>query len=112
VDEGGQHAHTNFRRLRLAGGYSLLEAELKTGRTHQIRVHLAALRHPIAGDDKYGDFELNRLLKKQGLKRMFLHAARLEMQHPLSKEALCLEAPLPDDLQAFLATLDEQARHD
>lgn len=112
VEESGQHAHTIFRRLRVAGGYSLLEAELKTGRTHQIRVHLAALRYPIAGDDKYGDFERNRLLKKQGLKRMFLHAARLEMHHPLSTQALCLEAQLPDDLRGFLATLDEHAQHD
>ena len=105
VDEDGQRAHTIFRRLRVAGGYSLLEAELKTGRTHQIRVHLAALQHPIAGDDKYGDFELNRALKKQGLKRMFLHAACLEMRHPLGGAPLRLEAPLPADLQSFLDSL-------
>ncbi|MCU0933156.1 MAG: pseudouridine synthase, partial [Thiobacillaceae bacterium] len=60
----GQRAHTIFRLVRQAGDYALLEAELKTGRTHQIRVHLASIGHPIAGDDKYGDFELNRALKK------------------------------------------------
>ena len=102
VDEEGQHAHTIFRLVRRTGEFSLLEAELKTGRTHQIRVHLAALQHPIAGDDKYGDFELNRALKKRGLKRMFLHAARLEMRHPLMGAPLKLESALPDDLRGFL----------
>lgn len=105
VDEEGQHAHTIFRLARKAGEFSLLEAELKTGRTHQIRVHLAALQHPIAGDDKYGDFELNRALKKRGLKRMFLHAARLEMRHPLTGTPLKLESALPEDLRGFLDSL-------
>ncbi len=105
AEEGGQHAHTIFRLVRQAGEFSLLEAELKTGRTHQIRVHLATLGHPIAGDDKYGDFELNRALKKRGLKRMFLHAARLEMRHPLTGTPLRLEASLAGDLDTFLATL-------
>jgi 23S rRNA pseudouridine955/2504/2580 synthase len=102
VDEEGQHAHTIFTLVSHHGDFSLLEAELKTGRTHQIRVHLAALKHPIAGDDKYGNFELNRALTKQGLKRMFLHAARLELFHPLTGKRLEFTAPLPKDLQAFL----------
>ncbi len=102
VHTDGQAAHTVFHLKGRHSGYSLLEAELRTGRTHQIRVHLAALGHPIAGDDKYGDFELNRQLKKQGLKRMFLHAARLEFRHPLNGTPLKLEAPLPDDLAVFL----------
>ncbi|MDP2787973.1 MAG: RluA family pseudouridine synthase [Pseudomonadota bacterium] len=101
----GQRAHTLFRRIKVAGGYSLLEAELKTGRTHQIRVHLAAVHHPIAGDTKYGNPELNRTLKRQGLKRMFLHSARLEIRHPLTGAELKIEAPLPADLQGFLDTL-------
>ncbi len=105
VNDDGQRAHTIFRRIRVAGGYSLLEAELKTGRTHQIRVHLAAVHHPIAGDTKYGEPELNRRLKHQGLKRMFLHSARLEIRHPLTGAELKLEAPLPADLQVFLSTL-------
>ena len=103
VDEAGQRAHTVFHLVRRAGEFSLLEAELKTGRTHQIRVHLAALRHPIAGDTKYGDPELNRALKKRGLKRMFLHAARLEIRHPLAGQPLLLEAALPEDLAGFLS---------
>jgi 23S rRNA pseudouridine955/2504/2580 synthase len=109
VDAEGQHAHTIFRLSRRYAGYSLLEAELKTGRTHQIRVHLAALKHPIAGDEKYGDPERNRVLKRQGLKRMFLHAARLELRHPLSGQLLTLAAPLPDDLAKFLTGLDAAA---
>ncbi len=112
VQEGGQAAHTVFRLVRHYPGYSLLDAELKTGRTHQIRVHLAALKHPIAGDDKYGDFELNRALKRQGLKRMFLHAASLELKHPLTGQALKLEAPLPDDLRHFLDTLEQHGNID
>jgi 23S rRNA pseudouridine955/2504/2580 synthase len=105
VNDEGQRAHTIFRRIRVAGGFSLLEAELKTGRTHQIRVHLAAVKHPIAGDTKYGDPELNRQLKHRGLKRMFLHSARLEIRHPLTGTELKLKAPLPAELQQFLDTL-------
>jgi len=81
---------------------SLLEVTIKTGRTHQIRVHLASQGHPIVGDDKYGDFELNKRLPKQGLKRMFLHAWRLQFDHPASGERLTLHAELPPELAAFL----------
>jgi 23S rRNA pseudouridine955/2504/2580 synthase len=109
VDEGGQTAHTVFRRIKTWPGFALLEAELKTGRTHQIRVHLAYLKHPIAGDDKYGNFPLNKELAGQGLKRMFLHAAKLSFNHPITGEPLIFEAPLPDDLQHFLDTLDKNA---
>ena len=79
-------------------GCSLLEVTIKTGRTHQIRVHLAAQGHPIAGDDKYGDFDWNRRLQKQGLKRMFLHAWRLQFEHPASGERMQLLSALPADL--------------
>lgn len=106
VDEGGQSAHTVFRRKQIWPGFALLEAELKTGRTHQIRVHLAYLKHPIAGDDKYGNFPLNKELAGLGLKRMFLHAARLSFNHPVSGAPLLFEAPLPDDLQHFLSDLN------
>ena len=82
-------------------GFSLLEVTIKTGRTHQIRVHLASQGHAIAGDDKYGDFELNKLLHKQGLKRMFLHAWRLRFAHPLSGEEINLESRLPAELAGF-----------
>ncbi len=106
VDADGQRAHTIFRLVRRVAEFSLLEAELKTGRTHQIRVHLAASQHPIAGDDKYGDFDVNRALRKRGLRRMFLHAARLEMRHPLTGKSLSLESPLAGDLAEFLASLE------
>lgn len=91
---------------------SLLEAELRTGRTHQIRVHLTHLGFPLAGDDKYGDFAWNKVLAKQGLKRMFLHAWRLSLPHPLEPRQLTLESPLPIDLSAFIARLDDTRRGD
>ena len=86
-----------------AGGReaTLLEVTIKTGRTHQIRVHLASAGHPIAGDDKYGDFELNKALQKQGLKRMFLHAWRLQFDHPATGERIALQDPLPAELHRF-----------
>jgi 23S rRNA pseudouridine955/2504/2580 synthase len=88
--------------------FTLLEVTIKTGRTHQIRVHLAGEGHPIAGDDKYGDFELNRALQKSGtgaaaLKRMFLHAWSLKFNHPKTRKAIHLQAGLPDELQQFLS---------
>ncbi|GAB3769828.1 RluA family pseudouridine synthase [Ramlibacter monticola] len=82
-------------------GASLLEVTIKTGRTHQIRVHLASAGHPILGDDKYGDFELNKVLARQGLRRMFLHAWRLQFDHPATGERIALQAPLPPELQKF-----------
>jgi 23S rRNA pseudouridine955/2504/2580 synthase len=102
VETQGQAAHTIFRLRRSVDDLTLLDAELRTGRTHQIRVHLAHLGYPIAGDDKYGDFELNKALGRQGLKRMFLHAQRLTIVHPVSGETVTFEAPLPPDLSAFL----------
>ncbi len=105
VRDEGQTAHTIFRRLQGFAEFTLLEAELKTGRTHQIRVHTSHLGFPIAGDDKYGDFELNKRLMKQGLKRMFLHAALLSFEHPISGERMLIEAPLPAELATFLDNL-------
>ncbi|MEW9899770.1 RluA family pseudouridine synthase [Chitinivorax sp. PXF-14] len=107
VNAEGQASHTVFNLQRSLPQFSLLEAELKTGRTHQIRVHLSHLGFPIAGDDKYGDFTLNKQLARQGLKRMFLHAWRLSFMHPLSGQPLSLEAPLPPELASFLASLDQ-----
>ena len=89
------------RRLVLpeVGEASLLEVTIKTGRTHQIRVHLASEGHPILGDDKYGDFELNkRLSKADMLSRMFLHAWRLSFTHPATGKRVKLEAALPPEL--------------
>jgi 23S rRNA pseudouridine955/2504/2580 synthase len=102
VKADGMPAHTVFTLLQALPPYSLLEAELKTGRTHQIRVHLAHLGFPIAGDEKYGGYEPNRRLAGQGLKRMFLHARRTVFVHPQTGETLAIEAPLPDELARFL----------
>jgi 23S rRNA pseudouridine955/2504/2580 synthase len=118
VDEDdGQAAHTIFNlQARLRGGpgaFSLLEAELKTGRTHQIRVHLAHLHHPIVGDDKYGDFELNKRVARSEfgarLGRMFLHATRTRLAHPVTSELLDLHAPLPRDCDDFVKALADAA---
>ena len=114
VEDEGQHAQTTFRRLKVWPRHepplALLEAELHTGRTHQIRVHLTHLGFPLAGDDKYGDFAWNRELAKGGLKRMFLHAASLSLAHPRTGAALALASPLPPDLAAFLGELGEVAK--
>lgn len=110
VSASGVPSRTVFRLQRRWSRYSLLEAELKTGRTHQIRVHLAHLGFPIAGDDKYGDFALNKALAREGLQRMFLHARRIIARHPSTGAPLTLEAPLPAELGAFLARLDAADR--
>ena len=115
VDDDGQSAHTIFRLLDTFSGclthsmgisaLSLVEATLKTGRTHQIRVHMQASGCPIAGDERYGDYQANRRLQKLGLKRMFLHAHRLVLAHPLSGEMLDLVAGLPEELERVLGRL-------
>ncbi len=112
VSDEGKACHTVFRLIARWTHYSLLEAELKSGRTHQIRVHCAHLGFPIVGDDKYGDFALNKVLPKQGLKRMFLHAWKIQFPHPLSGENMALEAPLPEGLMAFLNTLSQNETQD
>jgi 23S rRNA pseudouridine955/2504/2580 synthase len=104
VHENGMAAITRVRRLQATEDFSLLEVRLMTGRTHQIRVHLAHAGHPVLGDGKYGDFELNRRLEKAGVRRLFLHAGRLAFSHPLTKEKLELRAPLPADMKAFVDT--------
>lgn len=91
-----------LRHTRPAAGalpaLTLLEVTIKTGRTHQIRVHLQAQGCPIAGDDKYGDAATNALLARAGLKRMFLHAWRLQFDHPVSGERHAVESPVPPAL--------------
>jgi 23S rRNA pseudouridine955/2504/2580 synthase len=106
VREDGQASHTIFTLLKSWPEFTLLEAQLKTGRTHQIRVHLSHLGFPIAGDDKYGVFPRNKELMKQGLKRMFLHAHTISFNHPLTGEPLSIIAPLAPELQKFLDKLD------
>ncbi len=112
VSDEGKASHTVFRLLARWENFSLLEAELKTGRTHQIRVHLAHLGFPIAGDEKYGDFSLNRGLPKAGLKRMFLHAWKMQFPHPMNGTVMALEAPLPEALDSFLHKLSLKETQD
>ncbi|MDB6073934.1 MAG: pseudouridine synthase, RluA family, partial [Verrucomicrobiaceae bacterium] len=82
---------------------SLLEVALVTGKTHQIRVQAASRQHPILGDDVYGDFDLNRKLRKElGLKRLFLHASQLQVLHPETGKVLTVDAPLPEALRQVL----------
>jgi 23S rRNA pseudouridine955/2504/2580 synthase len=97
----------------LLRGCSLLEVTIKTGRTHQIRVHLATEGHPIIGDDKYGEFDANKSVARGAggatLKRMFLHAWRLQCKHPGTGESMELRAELPGDLSQFLASAIPQS---
>lgn len=109
VDPEGKPAHTIVTLLKRYGGYSLVQAELRTGRTHQIRVHLAASGFPIVGDEKYGPDAVRAEFAARGFKRMFLHAGLLEVPHPLTGEGLTLEAPLPPACQALLAELERSA---
>ena len=106
VNEAGKPAHSIVRLVKRWRQFSLLEVELKTGRTHQIRVHLSHLGFPIVGDDKYGNFPLNRMLVGDGLNRMFLHAAKLAFIHPAKGGEVVFDAPLPAELQGFVARLD------
>ena len=120
VSEDGQSAHTIFRVLNRFSDdllhqvglshLTLVQATLKTGRTHQIRVHLQSQHCPIAGDERYGDYQANKRLQKLGLKRMFLHAAELHLNHPLTDEKLILKAPLPQDLAQFILMLENAGK--
>ena len=101
-DPSGLRAITLVKVARLVGAYSLLEVTIKTGRTHQIRVHLASLGYPILGDEKYGDYDQNKALQKVGLKRMFLHAWQLKFFHPNIAKPVTLECALPQELQEFI----------
>jgi 23S rRNA pseudouridine955/2504/2580 synthase len=105
VDAAGKDAHTEFRVLRRFPNATLVEAELKTGRTHQIRVHAQYLGTPILGDEKYGDDQANREFRKRGLKRLFLHAASLRFPWPDQAEPHAFEAPLSPELQQVLDKL-------
>jgi 23S rRNA pseudouridine1911/1915/1917 synthase len=104
VRAGGREAKTDFRRLARFESVDLLRAHLHTGRTHQIRVHLAAIGHPVVGDDTYGGGGGRRLVELPP-KRHFLHAAWLVFKHPVSGEAMDLRSPLPDDLRRSLAAV-------
>jgi 23S rRNA pseudouridine1911/1915/1917 synthase len=110
----GRPAITHYRVLRRFRGHTYLQVNLETGRTHQIRVHMAYLRHPLLGDPVYGGrpkFPANcsSALREaiRGFQRQALHAARLELIHPLRHEVLAWEAPLPEDMQQLLQVLEE-----
>ena len=108
VEAEGQVSHTIVSAQKRFNGYSLVDAELRTGRTHQIRVHLASTGFPIVGDDKYGRDETRAKFAKLGFNRMFLHAHRLEIPHPLTQEPLVLVAPLPAACGTILQKLEQQ----
>jgi 23S rRNA pseudouridine955/2504/2580 synthase len=106
VDAAGKPSLSHFRMLERRGGQSYCEVRIETGRTHQIRAHARHIGHPVAGDDKYGDPEVNKRLRDQaGLKRLFLHAASLEFALDDGKTPYVLSAPLPPDLLAVLDNL-------
>ena len=104
---GRREARTHFEVVERLPGFTLLEVRLETGRTHQIRVHLAAIGHPVAGDPRYGHGGT------LGLERQFLHSARLAFEHPFTGRALDLRSPLPDDLERALSkarSLESEAK--
>ncbi len=105
VSKGGKSATTIISRVDMSDSATLVDIELITGRTHQIRVHSASINHPVLGDTKYGDRLLNREFKKNGLKRMFLHAKSLSFKSPLTQKRISIEAPLEPDLIKFLEKL-------
>lgn len=106
VDPNGRYAHTIVTILQRYQDYTLVDAEIITGRTHQIRVHLRSIGHPLVGDDKYGDDDLRERLRRQGFRRMFLHAYKIRFPHPISGEWLSLEAPLPEACQQLLERIE------
>ncbi|HEV2997910.1 MAG TPA: RluA family pseudouridine synthase [Solirubrobacteraceae bacterium] len=103
---GGEHpreARTHFVLERALRGYTLLRLRLETGRTHQIRVHLQAIGHPVCGDPEYGTAGL------LGLERQFLHATRLSFAHPVTHERIEIDSPLPEDLAAVLRQVESES---
>ncbi|RUS67602.1 Ribosomal large subunit pseudouridine synthase C [Saezia sanguinis] len=109
-DPQGKRSVSIVNVVRVFDGFTLLAVTIKTGRTHQIRVHLAHMGHPIVGDDKYGDFELNRVMaKERRFTRMFLHAYQLSFVHPQSSQTMQLQAPLPLECQTLLQELENES---
>lgn len=109
VDAEGKSAFTQFKLLKRFTNASLLEVKLRTGRTHQIRVHAQYAGHPVAGDEKYGDKAFNQVLRANGLQRLFLHAAQVRFTLPLAAQSICVQATLPPDLRATLKQLVEHS---
>lgn len=108
-EEKGLPSHTIFQLIERFGDVSYLSVDLKTGRTHQIRVHAQYCGHPLVGDEKYGNFEMNKAIAKGCLgipfKRMFLHAAHLSFKHPVTGAPMEISAPLPRECDELITTL-------
>ena len=108
VRETGRGAQSDFVPKGYFGPATLMQVVLHTGRMHQARVHALHAGHPIAGDEKYGEREFNRELRRLGLRRLFLHASRLRFAHPVSGAKLDISSPLPPELKALLERLREK----
>jgi 23S rRNA pseudouridine955/2504/2580 synthase len=106
VDADGKQAISIFRPVSIYRDATLVEVELKTGRTHQIRVHGTYIGHPLAGDEKYGDDKFNRQMRAIGLRRMFLHAHRIEFVDAYDDEVIMVSSPLDANLKAVLDQLE------
>ncbi len=107
VDINGKPAISRVRVVQDGKLYSIIQVELVTGRTHQIRVHCQAQGHEIAGDDKYGDADFNRAMRKQGIKRLMLHASCLELPGSKYTPELVVNAPLPAEFEKLFGTGDD-----
>ena len=109
IDSKGKESLSHFHPLKNFQiddfSASLVDVVIETGRTHQIRVHAKYAEHPLAQDNKYGDPNFDRLMKKKGLDRLFLHAKAITFTNPMTNEIQKVSAPLPDDLEKFLAKL-------
>lgn len=105
VSAEGKSASSYFCPQQLYSEATLMEITLETGRTHQIRVHAASLRHPLGGDEKYGDPLFNKDLRRLGLRRLFLHARQITFTLPDEAKAIQVTAPLPGDLRSVLRTI-------
>jgi 23S rRNA pseudouridine955/2504/2580 synthase len=104
VHQDGKSALTVFKPIQAFKSATLMSVRLFTGRTHQIRVHAKHQNHPIAGDDRYGDAEFNKLVRRSGLKRMFLHARAIDFILPSSGQRITVEAPLDQELEVCINT--------
>ena len=107
VDNSGKQALSRFKLLHSGNLFSLIQVELVTGRTHQIRVHCQAEGHEIAGDDKYGDMEFNRAMRKQGIRRLMLHASSLELPQGKYTPEVVINAPLPTEFEQLFGSIGD-----
>lgn len=105
VDDNGSYASSIMTPVSVGSLASLIEVKLLTGRTHQVRVHALSEGHPLAGDQRYGDADFNKEIKKLGLKRLFLHAASFSFFHPISEQKIEIDAPMPAELTAVVNSL-------